>query len=384
MVCTEKLPVPPVRGGAIQTYIDGAAPHIAADHDLTIYCRRDPDLPDEELRDGIRFVRVDPGSSSLTYAGAVADRLASDPPDMLHTFNRPVMVPLYHQAAPRSRLLLSVHNEMFAPEQVALEVGAAVVHQTDAIITISDFIQRGIRRRFPAAVGKLRTIYSGVDHERFLPRWHPSALAAAAELRQTLDLGDHRVVLFVGRMTPKKGAHIVVEAIRRLQRDGVPIRLVVVGSKWYGGDDPDPYITELHASAEGLVPPAAFTGYVPYADVHRYFGLADVFVCASQWEEPLSRTHYEAMAAGLPIVTTDRGGNAEVVRGYRNGVVLKQHDDPEEMASAIRTLLVHRIRARKMGVRGRALAEHRYTWTRVAGEILDVYRRLSERRGERP
>lgn len=380
MICTEKLPVPPVRGGAIQTYIDGVLPHLAGSHALTVYCRSDAALPDEEESGGVRFVRVDPGRSAWTYGTAVADRLAAARHEVLHAFNRPLLVPLFHEASPASRIVLSVHNEMFGPEKLSLETGQGVVAQLDRIVTISRFIENGIRTRFPASAPKLRTIYSAADVDRFLPRWDPAAKAEAAALRERLGLGDRRVLLYVGRLSPKKGAHVVIEAVRLLQRHGRGLQLVVVGSKWYGGDDPDPYIDALQRTAETLSPPAVFTGYVPYSEVHRYFWLADVFVCASQWEEPLSRTHYEAMAAGVPIVTTDRGGNAEVVRGWRNGVICERHDDPVSMSQAIRRLLSHPGTRRARGQRGRRLAERRYTWKRVAGEIEEVYRQLPRAR----
>jgi len=377
MVCTEKLPVPPVRGGAIQTYIDGVLPHLATRHQVTVLCRRDPDLADEEERDGVRFLRVDPGPSPWTYGAAVADILGAERFDLLHLFNRPLLLPLYAQASPRSHLVLSVHNEMFGPNKLSVDAGAQVIRQADRIITISRFIQRGIRRRFPQSAAKLRTIYSAADLDQFLPRWHPTAQAEAAVLRAKLGLGNGHVVVYVGRLSPKKGAHVVIGAIERLQRRGHAIQLVIVGSKWYGGDEPDPYIDVLQAQAERLSPPALFTGYVPYAEVHRYFWLAHAFVCASQWLEPLSRTHYEAMAAGVPIVTTDRGGNAEVVRGFRNGVIPTHFDDPKSMARAIAKILDHRHSAASMGRRGRRLAERRYHWRRVADEIQQVYGTLT-------
>jgi len=377
MICTEKLPVPPVRGGAIQTYIDGVLPHLARRHELTVFCRRDPDLPDEELRDGVRFLRVEPGPSAWTYGSAVADLLGEERFDLLHMFNRPLLLPLYAQAAPGSRVVLSVHNEMFSPTKLSAEAGTEVAARADRIVTISRFIERGIRRRFPESAPKLRTIYSAADVDRFLPRWDPRARTEASALRAQLGLGAGRVVLYVGRLSPKKGAHVVIGAIERLQRRGARVCLVIVGSKWYGGDDPDPYIDALQAQAAQLSPPAVFTGYVHYADVHRYFWLADVFVCASQWLEPLSRTHYEAMAAGLPIVTTDRGGNAEVVRGWKNGVIPKRFDDPRSMARALRRILRRPRAASAMGRRGRHLAETRYSWGRVAAELQQVYQSLT-------
>ncbi len=66
MICTEKLPVPNIRGGAIQTYIGGVAPQLGQQHRLTIVGRSDPELPDAEIVDGIRYVRVPSDCSNST------------------------------------------------------------------------------------------------------------------------------------------------------------------------------------------------------------------------------------------------------------------------------------------------------------------------------
>src|SRR5690606_24124426 len=106
------------------------------------------------------------------------------------------------------------------------------------------------------------------------------------------------------------------------------------------------------------------TGYVPYEEVHRYFAIADVFVCSSQWSEPLARVHYEAMAAALPIVTTERGGNTELVRMGVHGITLSQWHDPRAFAQAILDLLENPEAAMAMGRAGRRLVERRFTFRR--------------------
>ena len=81
--------------------------------------------------------------------------------------------------------------------------------------------------------------------------------------------------------------------------------------------------------------PFIFTCFIPPADIPAYYSIGDLFVCASQWSEPLARVHYEAMAAGLPIITTNRGGNAEVIAGYGNGIVIDEYDSSDVMAQQI-------------------------------------------------
>jgi len=112
-----------------------------------------------------------------------------------------------------------------------------------------------------------------------------------------------------------------------------------------------------------------FSGYVPYASIPDYFATADIFVCASQWHEPLARVHYEAMAAGLPLITTKRGGNAEVMEHGFNGLIVQKHKQPQAFADCINHLLDHPDKAAVMGRYGRLLAEKNYSWKRVAKQL---------------
>ena len=116
-----------------------------------------------------------------------------------------------------------------------------------------------------------------------------------------------------------------------------------------------------------------FTGFLPPFEMPKLFSVGNIFVCASQWREPLARVHYEAMAAGLPIITTDRGGNAEVIRPGENGLVITEFNRPEVMAEKIKYLLDHEDIAQSMGRTGRKIAEEQYNWERVANQLLKLF-----------
>ncbi|GAE88044.1 glycosyltransferase family 4 protein [Acetivibrio straminisolvens] len=146
--------------------------------------------------------------------------------------------------------------------------------------------------------------------------------------------------------------------------------LVIIGSKWYGRNEEDDYTRQCRALAEELNGPVIFTGFIPPADIPVYYNVADIFVCASQWNEPLARIHYEAMAAGLPIITTDRGGNAEIFKNNVNGIVIKDYNNPDSFADCIIHLLNNPQTAYKMGQKAYESAVSKYTWKRVADEVL--------------
>ena len=368
LICTEKLPVPPVRGGAIQTYIDGVLPHLAAaGHDVTVVCRRDPSLPETEPG----FVRVESGTPA-DYAGNVAAWLAAQgaPFDAVVIYNRPAFVPILAGAAGGAAVFLSMHNDMFGPDRLAADEARGVLHRVQAVVTISDHVRRTIDSWHPGHSPKLRTIRSGVDLERF----HPASAAERLAARDLLGLPpDAPIVLHVSRLSQRKGNGLLVRAMAAVHDRCPDAVLQVVGSSRYGSDYVDAYGEAVRAEAGRLLGDRCrFAGFVTPAAIAPYYTAADLFVCTSQWAEPLARVHYEAMAAGLPIVTTDRGGNPEVMEEGSNGLIVRPSDSAGAFAACVERLLSDPDLRVRMGQRGRELAESRYTWRRVAGELLEV------------
>ena len=95
----------------------------------------------------------------------------------------------------------------------------------------------------------------------------------------------------------------------------------------------------LKEISKELKGPVIFTGYLSPTEIPKYYSIGDIFVNMSQWKEPLARVHYEAMAAGLPIITTNRGGNAEVMQEGVNGFVMNDYTNPRVLEKNIVSLL---------------------------------------------
>lgn len=118
MISTEKLPVPPIHGGAIQTYISGVGPILAKEHKLTILGRTDPALPTSNTEGNITYERVPSDGSLEKYSRKIIGFLQGHSYDLIHIFNRPRLVPPVREAAPNSRIILSMHNDMFIPRKI--------------------------------------------------------------------------------------------------------------------------------------------------------------------------------------------------------------------------------------------------------------------------
>lgn len=95
-------------------------------------------------------------------------------------------------------------------------------------------------------------------------------------------------------------------------------------------------------------------------------------------QPPLARVHYEAMAAGLPIVTTARGGNPEVILANENGLIVENPENPSDFADKIAQILSNTSLMKRMGEKGRELAVSLYHWERVASELLEVWEQAKE------
>jgi len=371
LVCTEKLPVPCVRGGAIQTYIDGILPHLSREHEITVFSVTDPDLPESEVREGIRYKRFEPGDSQRYYEAA-ADFVAEEMFDWVIFYNRPKYLPLVAQAAPKSRFLLSMHNEMFLPNKIDPDTARSCLERVEAVVTVSKFIADGIAKLFPEYKNKLNPVYAGVDLERFQPRWASGAVERRAKLLAKYGLEGKKIVLYVGRLSEKKGPDVLLSALPQVVEQHPSAVLLLVGSKWYGSNEKNQYVRQLKKQAKSLGDSVQLTGFIFPDKIQDYFLLGDIFVCSSQWEEPLARVHYEAMATGLSIITTVRGGNPEVIIPGKNGLLVKDYQNPDAFAVHINNLLSHRQEAEDMGRYGRHLSERYYSWSRVASDILKI------------
>jgi spore coat protein SA len=126
MVCTEKLPVPPVLGGAIQTYISGILPFLGKFHDVTVLGINDSSLPETETINGIHYVRV-PGKVFEIYRDGVVRYIQNNHFDLIHIFNRPRLVLPVRKVAPHSKITLSMHNDMFNLNKIDPSEANAVV-----------------------------------------------------------------------------------------------------------------------------------------------------------------------------------------------------------------------------------------------------------------
>jgi glycosyltransferase involved in cell wall biosynthesis len=202
----------------------------------------------------------------------------------------------------------------------------------------------------------LHTIPNGIRLDRYAP--DPEARAAA---RAELGLGDAWVVGTVGRLDAAKNQKMLVRAMAPLLSSRV--RLVIIGE---GDARPD-----VEAAIAALPEPQWVVMTGRRMDVPKLVHAFDVFALSSR-SEGLPLVVPEAMAAGLPIVTTGVGGLPDVVDDQVTGLVVPV--DERAMAAALAVLEADRERACAMGARGRGVALARFSSDRMVDAYLELYR----------
>ncbi len=206
-----------------------------------------------------------------------------------------------------------------------LRAEAAMFRDTrlKAVICNSKMVREDIARRFPEAAGKLHVIYNGVDLVHFQPE-----AGAGATLRRELGIAPQApVLLFVGSGFERKGVTTLLDAMGKMRR--LEARLIVVGR------DRDIGRYEARSTRLGLGKRVFFLG--GREDVRPCYAAANVFVLPTLYD-PFPNAALEALACGLPVVTSTTCGAAELVEPGVNGALCAALDS-DALADALDTML---------------------------------------------
>ena len=208
------------------------------------------------------------------------------------------------------------------------------------------------------------TIHNGADEAIFYPQ------PPRAAKNHTVP-----IILYVGRLVPQKGVHVLMEAMKILQNRYVPVLCKVVGSSHSGGrkSKTTTYVKSLHKLCPSNV---RFEGFRAATDLGQEYRAANVFCCPSIWKEPFGNTNIEAMACGIPVVATRVGGVPEIAA--EGGVFLVEPNSATDLADALQMLILDKDLRAKMAAEGLASFRRRFTWATIVKQHRKLVDRLQE------
>jgi glycosyltransferase involved in cell wall biosynthesis len=328
------------------------------------------------------------------YFWQVARDLDKHDVGVVHIHSYFQFAPLIRRFNPRAKIVVHMHGDGLT--RLDARWVEQILQDIDVVIGCSDYITNRIRERFPRFADRCRTLHNGVDEQQFAqePVCHDSTGAR---------------LLSVGRVSPEKGLHVLLEAFLQVLESHPEARLEVVGpahlmpydfmfgmredprtddlSRYYGGtlfervrrqliERGHSYTAELTSSLPSSASRCiVFRGPVPHDALADCYRSADIFVQPSVRPEAFGMPVVEAMACGLPVVATRSGGILDIVDPGKTGLLVAP-GSAADLASALLQLLRSDETRQQMAIAARSRAVDLFSWNRLALRLAEIYERL--------
>jgi len=251
-----------------------------------------------------------------------------------------------------------------------IRVEAEIAQQADLLIASTADESAELVRTYGAVSERVFVVPPGVDLSVFQP-------VDRDEARRKIGYGPGRLLLFVGRLERLKGVEVAIRALALLRdRNHDDVRLLILGEDSKDGDEGEKDRLKAVAADVGVRDRVDFLGSVAHHELPYFYSAADVCVMPS-YSESFGLVGLEAQASGRPVVGSDVSGLRSVIRDQVSGYLIAGHD-PAEYAERIGRLLEDPELAQQMGRRGRLLAQ-RYSWTRTADRLRELFEDVAER-----
>ena len=248
-----------------------------------------------------------------------------------------------------------------------------VIARADRIVVATVAEQAQLQWLYKADPAKMCVIPPGVDVSHFYP-------IPIDEAKQFIGLAqDDRMLLFVGRIEPLKGLDTLIRAVACLNLSGLkePVRLAIIGGEPEA--DPEEMTAEM-ARVQQLCDElcvgklVAFLGKRSQDTLPYYYSAAEVLAMPSHYES-FGMVALEAMACGTPVVASQVGGLAYLVRNGETGYTVPDGDS-DALCKCLTGLLGDAETRRTLGRQAADYAQN-YAWEKIASRVVDVYRELA-------
>ena len=356
--------------GGMERYCAELATALSVNHDVHLFASEIDDVPLERLTiHPVRTVRKPILALFIQYYLNSSRQIRLRDYDVVHsiggiTAHQNFVTAQYCQHAwgdairrePGAAEGINAYHQFMWRLTGYFEKRALTSPETLGISANSRRTQTDLEQFYGCDPAKIRVIYNAVDADRF----HPSNTRHRQEVRERYAIPEAAVVvLFVGEYR-RKGLATVIRALGRLNDPRVHLLAVGKGN-----------LEQYRAIANeaGVMSQVTFAG--PARDIEQVFRAADIFAFPTYYEA-FGMVITEAMASGLPIITSRSAGAAEMITPGVSGLLLEKPGDVEELSRSLAILLSDKDLRSEMGAKARAAASS-HTWADVAEETLRLY-----------
>ncbi|MBA4542179.1 YheC/YheD family protein [Thermoactinomyces daqus] len=300
-------------------------------------------------------------------------------PDIIQVENRPLLLNRLAKAAPNAKKVLFVHSHTYLnPPYANRKALRKLLPRYDFILTNSRYMADCLKKEYPQIMHKLKEIWLGVDLHQFASIHDPSVRRRRIEERIRHQLNGRPVILYVGRIVPQKGLHLLIEAFKQVREVHPAAVLLIVGSSFYGRNVETGYLRKCRQLGREHGEQIRWWPHIPHQGLPAVYQLADVLVVPSVGKEAFGLVTVEGMATGLPILATQTGGIGELVENGVNGRLVSPGPGlSKRIAKVLVEWLNRPDQLKEMGKKSRIRAENYFGWSKGAKELSEIYHRLA-------
>ncbi|MBW1679737.1 MAG: glycosyltransferase family 4 protein, partial [Deltaproteobacteria bacterium] len=251
---------------------------------------------------------------------------------------------------PRQQMILYLEKQTFHPSNYRM------------IICNSYLCKRHAINYFKVSEERICVIYNGVDHSKFHPGLRDEY---NAKIRKKLQIPEKGfIILFIARNLSRKGLDYLIRSLPFIRKGRDLIKVLVVGR-----GNPSSY--RRIAAQVGFGERLLFIGESD--SIHQLYGVGDILVLPTRYD-PFSNVCLEALACGIPVVTTRENGAAEILKPEETGVIISDQSNSRELADGISRFLPLEVRE---SVRVKAVkSAQSFTIEKNTLQTLEVYQRV--------
>jgi glycosyltransferase involved in cell wall biosynthesis len=324
----------------------------------------------------------------LTYILKVAKELQTTKCDIVHIIEETEHIGTIRALNPKIRIVLHMQCEHLT--QLDHNMIERRLRKADLILGCSMYITNKIRQSFPSLARRCQTLYNGVDLATYVN--DPKKKQKKLEFKQ---------LLFVSRVTPEKGLHVLIEALKKVVEKDPYVHLEIVGpvnelwtlgnAIWLSDDKKVQELASFHTKGSSnpyfdyltqklislnISDKVTFHGKIPHDQTIKLYQTSDILIQPSIFHEPFGMAIIEAMACQIPVVGTKVGGIPEIIEDGKTGLLVESRDC-RALAKALLELLSNEDLRMKMGKMGKERAES-FSWDTIVTNLLSLYEYMFE------
>lgn len=374
IICSSGLPVPAVKGGAIETLVEIICKEneVYKKIDIDVYSIYDEEAIIEskkyeksnfiylcknknymKIRNKLvsfnrKILKLD---STYTYSKEIAKRINNSYDKVIIEGDSSIIIPIAKKVD-KEKIYFHIHHNPLSTNHNQFK---KEISSINSVITVSEFISEAMKEcMIPKSVQTV-ILKNCTDIQKFNKSRY---INERIKLRKQYEVNDEDIVImFSGRPVPQKGIKELLLAFKSLCSKYNNIKLLIVGNSGFGKEITTEFDKTLKDIAETIKEKVIFTGFIHNSKMPQIHAMSDIAVIPSIYDDPAPLVVMECMASGLPIITTDSGGIPEYI-GNDNCICVKRDNSiVDNLGIALEELIINKEYRNTLGEKAHNYAQ---------------------------